>query len=587
VRTIAVINQKGGCGKTTTAVNLAASFASRRFRTLLIDMDPQSHCAAALGIPESQIERDISNALLSPIDAPMESDRLVWRISRGLDLVPSRTRLAGLEASRGGLSALTDREHRLRGVIDRLSQISPEGEADASMYDVCLIDCPPSIGLLTFNALIAASEIMIPVETSFFSMQGASKQMATIRSVSRRLGVRPKTRILATMHDANTALANDLLRELREKFGPTVIPTVIRHDQTLKSAASFGRPACDFAPESPGAQDYASLCEWLIEHSEIDRASAEEMLEFEGLEDLGRREAPSRGLSEGRGEGQGEEPGSPHLRANRPAAQSPRQSPAQPPEPSPEIVYTETISRLEDLTRRARALQRTAVEITPKPSPTDRIGPIGPGEQGKPREKTGPSDELLRGMFASSRPMLPPPTPTLNTSPTPPTTSSPTPSAGSGPQSDDGQTLTAIRAGARITSAVATLNRISRPVVIEIAEEPERESEPGAVDVVDSVRRLLGARRTSRGVLFVQPITEGGRLSVAGSFNGWCPRSHPMRRNEALGVFELQVELGPGQHEYKLVLDGRWVSDRYNPMSRPDDFGGVNSLVELPEPQGV
>lgn len=545
MRTIAVINQKGGCGKTTTAVNLAASFASRRFRTLLIDIDPQSHCAAALGITESRIERDISNALLAPLEAPLDADRLVWRISRGLDLVPSRTRLAGLEASRGGLSSVTDREHRLKSVIDRLSGISDDPAIEAGKYDVCLIDCPPSIGLLTFNALIAATDILIPVETSFFSMQGASKQLATIRSVARRLGVRPRTRLLATMHDASTSLANDLLKELREKFGPAVIPTVIRHDSALKSAASFGRPACDVAPESTGAADYISLCEWMIEHAEIDRASAEEMLEFENLEGLGRREAP--------GEGRG----SPELRADRtvdvettPAVTSP--------EATDEPSFTETISRLEDLTRRAKALQRTTTAIEPKPEGTE-----------EPR----PSDEALRSLFTNNRPLLPAagdPRPGLD-----------------GPVRPQGHAhaLTAARAGARIASAVATLDRLPRPLVLELTED---EAVPlRTTGVVDSVRRLLGVRRTSRGALFVQPITVGQTLSIAGSFNGWCAQTHVMRRNDSLGVFELQIELALGQHEYKLVVDNRWIADPYNPTSRPDDFGGVNSLVELSEARSV
>lgn len=550
MRTIAVINQKGGCGKTTTAVNLAASFASRRFRTLLIDIDPQSHCAAALGITESRIERDISNALLAPLEAPLDADRLVWRISRGLDLVPSRTRLAGLEASRGGLSSVTDREHRLKSVIDRLSGTSDDPAIETGKYDVCLIDCPPSIGLLTFNALIAATDILIPVETSFFSMQGASKQLATIRSVARRLGVRPRTRLLATMHDASTSLANDLLKELREKFGAAVIPTVIRHDSALKSAASFGRPACDVAPESTGAADYISLCEWMIEHAEIDRASAEEMMAFESLEGLGRREAPSKGDSS-------PELRKPELRKDVTAHGGPP-PPATPQEPVEEPSFTETISRLEDLTRRARALQRTTTEIAPKPART-----------GDPQ----PSDEALRSLFTNNRPLLP---------------AAADPGADSGGSTrpeNHAHALTAARAGARIASAVATLDRMPRPLVLELTENEA--SPPRTMGVVDSVRRLLGVRRTSRGALFVQPITAGRTLSIAGSFNGWCAQTHEMRRNESLGVFELQIELALGQHEYKLVVDGRWVADPYNPTSRPDDFGGVNSLVELSEARGV
>jgi len=189
-------------------------------------------------------------------------------------------------------------------------------------------------------------------------------------------------------------------------------------------------------------------------------------------------------------------------------------------------------------------LQRTASEITPKPQP------IGDRE---------PSAAVLRSIFSNHRPMLPP--------------------GGGG---------TLARAEARIASAVATLGRVARPVVLELIEDEPTQAPVASRDgVVDSVRRLLGVRRTSRGALFVQPITAGERVSVAGSFNGWCAQTYPMRRNEALGVFELQIELGPGRHEYKLVIDGRWVPDPHNPVSRPDDFGGVNSIVELPDQRGV
>ncbi|MEL6740664.1 MAG: AAA family ATPase, partial [Planctomycetota bacterium] len=113
MRTIAIINQKGGCGKTTSAVNLAAVFASRGYRTLLVDMDPQSHCAAGLGVPEEQIERDIGDAMLTPATRALDATRLLWRIGRGFDLAPSRMRLAALEAARGGLADQPDKERRL------------------------------------------------------------------------------------------------------------------------------------------------------------------------------------------------------------------------------------------------------------------------------------------------------------------------------------------------------------------------------------------------------------------------------------------------------------------------------------------
>ncbi len=257
MRTIAIINQKGGCGKTTSAINLAGMFAHAGRRTLLVDLDPQSHCAAGLAIPEQRVDLDVGDALLAE-ELP-EHRRLIWRACRNLDLIPSRMRLAGLEASAGGLAELNDREHRLRRVLAALDD----------NYDACFIDCPPSIGLLTFNALVAADVVVVPVETSFFSLQGATRQLSTIKSLARRLGRDIPTLILPTIHDASNALAEDLLDELRRRFGRQVIPRHIRSDFALREAASFGQPVVEYDPESAGSMDYAAVAQIIAERLEL------------------------------------------------------------------------------------------------------------------------------------------------------------------------------------------------------------------------------------------------------------------------------------------------------------------------------
>lgn len=254
MRCVTIINQKGGCGKTTTAISLAGVFARRGLRTLLIDMDPQSHCAAGLAIPEKRIDLDIGDAMLADDLQQLDPGRLVWRASRNLDLAPSRMKLAGLEASRGGLAEKPDKERRLARVIDWL----------ASSYDICCVDCSPSIGLLTYNAMIASTETVIPVETSYFSLQGAAKQVQTIRALEKRLGLSDPIWLLATIHDEHSPLAKDLLDELRRRFGDLVVPPVIRQDPRIKEAASYGQPICDYAPESPAARDYAAFADWLL-----------------------------------------------------------------------------------------------------------------------------------------------------------------------------------------------------------------------------------------------------------------------------------------------------------------------------------
>lgn len=256
MRTIAIVNQKGGCGKTTTAINLAGVLAGRGFRTLLVDLDPQGHCAAGLAIPEARIELQIGDAIMAGRDGPLDASRLLWRVSRNLDLAPATVRLAALEAARGDLAGLPEPERRLKATLSRFE----------TQYDVCLIDCSPAIGLLAFNALVAADEVLIPVETGFFSLQGATKQVQAIKALGKRLGVAPAHRVLATMHDPSSVLSKDLLEELRRRFTTRLIPVVIRFDQALKEAASFGQPVVEYARDSGGAADYGALADWLLEN---------------------------------------------------------------------------------------------------------------------------------------------------------------------------------------------------------------------------------------------------------------------------------------------------------------------------------
>jgi len=262
VRTIAIINQKGGCGKTTTAINLAGLFASLQRRTLLVDLDPQGHCAAGLAIPEQRIDLHIGDAMSTPASKPVDWSRLLWRVGRNLDLAPASVRLAGLEAplavhnpsSTDEPDAQCAAHNRLATALVRL----------ADQYQICLIDCPPTIGVLTFNAIVAADEIVIPVETSFFSLQGAQRQVQTLQAAARKLGRTVHFRLLPTIHDPENALSRDVLAQLHERFGDAVLPVPIRRDDTLRQAVTFGQPIIDFDATSSGAQDYASVARVLL-----------------------------------------------------------------------------------------------------------------------------------------------------------------------------------------------------------------------------------------------------------------------------------------------------------------------------------
>lgn len=249
MRTVAIINQKGGSGKTTTAINLSSALARRSQRTLLVDMDPQSHCALGVAIPENQIELQVGDVLTARPGRPLDRSRLMWQISRDLELIPSTTKLAGVEAARGGLADREDRDTCLGNYLKTLEE----------NYDYCVIDCPPSIGLLTFNALRAADEVLIPVETGYFALQGASKQVSTIRALCRRFGVRIPYRILPTMHDEQSVLARDILEQLRNRFPKQMLDVVIRLDLKLREAASLGLPVQEYDITSRGARDYDTL----------------------------------------------------------------------------------------------------------------------------------------------------------------------------------------------------------------------------------------------------------------------------------------------------------------------------------------
>lgn len=255
MRRIAIMNQKGGCGKTTTAVNLAGALATRGLRTLLVDLDPQGHCAAGLAIPESRLDADIGEAMLVGDRAGFDPERLIWRISRRLDLAPSRSRLASFDTNGQG----SDRPD-LDWLLDRfLSRMS-------SRYDVCVIDTPPgSRNVLSRNALAAASLVLVPVETSYYALQSATNEVTTLAELAERIGVQPQIGVLPSVHEHTVALARDLESELGRRMNARVVPCVIRYDIAVKEAASFGQSVIDYNNASDAAADFVQLATWSID----------------------------------------------------------------------------------------------------------------------------------------------------------------------------------------------------------------------------------------------------------------------------------------------------------------------------------
>lgn len=258
MRTIAIINQKGGCGKTTTSINLAACLARLGHKTLLVDMDPQGHCGVGLAVPEEQVERTIYDALIEERDGrPVRMQELVWQIASDFDLAPANIKLAAFEQVFAGRPG---REDRLARALDQVR----------GTYEWCIIDCPPSVGLITFNALKAADEVIVPVETGYFSLHGLTKMMETLEVLKDRCASQILIRVLPTLYDTRTKLAREVLSELRNKFRDYLMESTVNFNTKLKEAASFGQPITEYDPGSRGYKDFVNLARELMGHRPVD-----------------------------------------------------------------------------------------------------------------------------------------------------------------------------------------------------------------------------------------------------------------------------------------------------------------------------
>jgi len=251
MRVIAVANQKGGCGKTTTAINLSFSLASKGKQVLLIDFDPQAHATMGLDINPPDLDQSIYDVLKPGEDHPPGIDDIVLPIRDNLDLAPSK----------GTLSAL---EQELLGVEGRESRLLRAIEALKKAYDIVLIDCPPSIGHLCFNALRACEEVIIPIDLSLFSLRGVSKLTEIVILFKERMGHHIKARALITMYDFRTRYSRRVLEKVREKFGENVFDTAIRYNIRLRETVDYGLPIGEYDKHSLGHKDYEKLAEELM-----------------------------------------------------------------------------------------------------------------------------------------------------------------------------------------------------------------------------------------------------------------------------------------------------------------------------------
>lgn len=484
MRIIAIINQKGGCGKTTTGINLAACLARLGQKTLLVDMDPQGHCGVGLAVPEDQIERTIYDCLIEPSDGKTAKlSEIVWQIASDFDLAPSNIKLAAFEQIFAGRPG---REDRLLRAIDSVRQT----------YDWCVIDCPPSVGLLTFNALRACDEVLVPVETGFFSLHGLSKVMETLELLKERVNKDVLIRVLPTLYDTRTKLAREVLQELRAKFRDYLMESTINFNTKLKEAASFGQPITEYDPGSRGYKDFVNLARELMGHRPVDV----------------------------------------------------------------EPTTSERLSRPAELVQRARQLaQLTNYQFG--------RGTIKTGDGLAPAE----TETVEAGANGNGNGN----------------------GNGHGEENGNGFSLLADLARSGVTPNAFSARRVENAAFGEEENNDSSEHEhaapnlrgastpvPAPKTIEQKLEDFYGVKQDGDEVLFSAQFEEASKVMIAGDFNNWTPVSTPMRR-AGNGTWQTRLPLPHGRYRYRLVVDGKWMTDPNNKYVETNQFGELNNVVDV------
>jgi chromosome partitioning protein len=512
------VNQKGGCGKTTVSINLASALAELGKKVLLVDMDSQSHCAVGLAVPEEQIEQSIYDVLISKSRGePMRLTEILWQIGDRLELAPASIDLSAFEQQMAGVA---ERECCLRNVLEDVQ----------NEYEFVVIDCPPAVSLLTFNALRAATDVVVPVETGYFALHGLSKQLETLGVLCERCQQQVSVRVLASMYDIRTKMAREILAELRSHFADRMFKTVVNFNTKIKEAASFGQPISEYDPASKGQQDFRSLAQEVIGVEEQSYTKSKRLVDSlaDQLESIG---ASANQL----------------LRATKAEVPIPRLNVVEP--------------------AQAKEIDLPALE---------KVAPVQPmpvvAEQ-KPAALVAPAAPAP----TPARPLAPIPTPTLNVV--------------EAPKPIEKEVVSAPREIVS-TPAPQTLAEAQPPVVSAEPSAPAESAgatlettvevfsqDTKAIDV--RLSEYYGVSQVHDAVVFVTLYPRAGSVQLAGDFNNWQPTATPMQRVGDSGVWQAKLALGQGTYHYRLVVDGQWQQDPYNERAELNPYGEYNSVVEI------
>ncbi len=252
---VSIANQKGGVGKTTTSINLSTILAKKGKKVLMIDADPQGNASSGVGIDREEIEQSIYDVLINDV----QIEEVVKKTNiKNLDIVPSNINLAGAEVE---LVSVMSREHRLKEKVDIIKE----------NYDFIIIDCPPSLGLITLNAFTASDSVLIPVQCEYYALEGLGQLLNTISLVKKHLNKEIEIEgALLTMYDIRTNLSNQVVKEVKKYFNEKVYKNVIPRNVKLSEAPSFGMPISIYEPRSKGAKSYEKFVKEFLKNNEID-----------------------------------------------------------------------------------------------------------------------------------------------------------------------------------------------------------------------------------------------------------------------------------------------------------------------------